>query len=74
MFTKPTDAQMANRYLHHAPKNDAQIEKYNLIRAKVLELAVLIRDQTPLSAEQTRAFNALDETMFLAVAAVARNE
>lgn len=70
---KPTDAQLENRYTYHAPK-DGQAERYAAIRAKVLETAKFIRDNTPCCPEQSRAFNALDDTMFLANAAIARNE
>lgn len=72
-FEKPTDEQLGNRFSHHPPKGD-QAERYAAIRAKILETAKFIRDNTPLCAEQTRAINALDEAMMLANAAIARNE
>lgn len=72
-FAKPTDEQLANRFMHHAPKGD-QTERYGQIRAKMLEAAKLVRDLTPCSPEQARAINALDEAMMLANAAIARNE
>lgn len=72
-FSKPTDEQLANRYTCHAPKDD-QTERYAAIRAKILETAKFIRDNTPCSPEQSRAFNALDDAMFAANAAIARNE
>ena len=79
-FEKTTDAQLRNRYSYHAPKPDAvvsgmdQAQRYEQIRAIILVTASLIRDLTPISPEQARAFNALDEAMFLANAAIARNE
>ncbi len=72
-FAAPTDEQLENRFSHHAPKGN-QAERYAAIRAKILETAKFIRDNTPLSAEQSRAFNALDDAMFLANASIARNE
>lgn len=72
-FEKPNDAQLTNRFMHHPPKGD-QAERYALIRAKILEAAKFVRDNTPLCAEQTRAINALDEAMMFADAAIARNE
>lgn len=72
-FAKPTDEQLENRYRYHAPKGD-QTERYAAVRAKILETAKFIRDNTPCSPEQARAFNALDDAMFLANAAIARNE
>jgi len=72
-FNAPTDEQLENRFTHHPPKGD-QGERYGAIRAKVLETAKFIRDNTPVCPEQSRAFNALDEAMFLANAAIARSE
>lgn len=72
-YLKPTDEQLENRFVHHAPQGD-QAERYAAIRAKLLEAAKFIRDLTPCSPEQTRAINALDEAMMLANAAIARNE
>lgn len=66
-------ADLVNRYSYHAPKGD-QAERYAAIRAKCLELAQHIQANTPESPEQSRAFSALDEVMFLANAAIARNE
>jgi hypothetical protein len=72
-FAKPTDEQLVNRYIHHAPKGD-QAERYQKVRNAVLDCATTIRNLTPCSPEQARAFNALDEAMMLANAAIARNE
>lgn len=73
MFQKPTDEQLENRFRHHPPKGD-QAERYAQVREAVLDAAKTIVRLTPCSAEQTRALNALDETMMLANAAIARNE
>ncbi len=72
-FEKPTKEQLANRFTYHAPKGD-QAGRYEQTRARVLELAEHIVAVTPCSPEQARALNALDEVMFLANAAIARNE
>lgn len=72
-FEKPTDDQLENRYTHHAPKGD-QVERYAAIRAKCLELARHIRDNTPCSPDQSLAFTALDDVMFRSNAAIARGE
>lgn len=73
-FSKPTDSDLLNRFTHHPITSGEQIEKYATIREQILETAILIRDLTPVSPEQSRAFNALDEAMFLANAAIARHE
>lgn len=72
-FRKPSDAELARRFEYHAPKGD-QVSRYAEIRRGCLLLSHTIRDLTPVSAEQTRAINALDEAMMLANAAIARNE
>lgn len=72
MHKPPTDQQLDNRYTHHPPTPN-QIPKYEQVRAKICETSKLIRDLTPVCPEQSRAFNALDEAMFLANAAIARN-
>lgn len=72
-FEKPTVEQLENRFNHHPPKGD-QGERYGLIRAHILDAAKKCVDLTPVSPEQTRALNALDEAMMLFNAAIARNE
>lgn len=72
-FEKPTDDQLANRYSYHAPKGD-QAQRYEAIRAKCLELAKFVRDNTPCCPDQSLAFTALDDVMFRANAAIARSE
>jgi hypothetical protein len=72
MYNKPTDEQLENRYTYHPPTGD-QVQVYAAIRAKCLELAKFIRDNTPCSTDQSLAFNALDVVMFRANAAIARN-
>jgi hypothetical protein len=67
------DPELENRYSYHTPKGD-QVERYAKIRASCLELAYLIKDLTPRSREQAVAFTHLDEVMYNANAAIARNE
>lgn len=71
-FEKPTEEQLANRFMHHPPVGN-QIERYGAIRAGCLDLARLIVKLTPCSPEQARALNAVDEAMMLANAAIARS-
>ena len=72
LFHQATDAQLENRYRYHAPQ-PGQAERYEAIRGRVLDLAKFVRDNTPVSPEQSRAYNALDEVTFPANAATARN-
>lgn len=72
-FEKPTIERLENRFQHHAPKGD-QGDRYGNVRHAILQAAVACVSLTPVSPEQTRALNALDEAMFLFNAAIARNE
>lgn len=71
--SKPTDAQLENRFAYHAPVGD-QVARYAAVRAACLEAAKKIRDLTPCSPEQTRALNSLHDAMMRANAAIACNE
>jgi hypothetical protein len=68
-----TKEELENRYSYHAPQG-TQAERYGKIRAKCLELAELIVENTPYSREQSSALTWLDNVMFHANAAIARNE
>lgn len=72
-FKKPTNEQLHHRFGYHKPV-DGQSERYARVRAKIEECAVACVAFTPVSPEQTRALNALDEAMFLFNAAIARHE
>lgn len=64
---------MEKRFTYHAPK-PGQPERYTSIRAKAKELAELIEAETPTSREQSLAITNLEQTVFWANAAIARNE
>ncbi len=72
-FEKPNREQLANRFMHHAPKGD-QAQRYERVHQQIFATATVCVELTPCSPEQTRALNALDEAMFLFNAAIARNE
>ncbi|MGF6358057.1 hypothetical protein ABIE27_006022 [Paenibacillus sp. 4624] len=65
--------QIENNFSYHSPK-EGQPAKYEAIRAKAKELACLIDEQTPKSREQSLAQTNLEQAVFWANAAVARNE
>lgn len=73
MFQKPTEQDLLYRYSYHPPQGDQQ-GRYEVVRAKVAIMAIELVRMTPCSPEQSRMLNALDEVMFLANAAIARNE
>ncbi len=52
---------------------EEQIEKYNLIRTKAMELAALIDSQCPECREKSLAFTKIEEASLWANASIARN-
>ena len=68
-----TVEDIENRFTYHAPKGD-QADRYETVRAKAKELAHFINEVTPTSREQSLALTKLDEVVFWANAAIARNE
>lgn len=65
--------RLQNDFTYHAPK-DGQGERYDQIRAAAKALAVFFCDLTPPSREQSLALTHLEEAVFWANAAIARNE
>ncbi|WFR63046.1 hypothetical protein P9222_33200 (plasmid) [Paenibacillus amylolyticus] len=65
--------QIENNFSYHSPK-EGQPAKYEAIRAKAKKLAELIDEQTPKSREQSLAMTNLEQAVFWANAAIARNE
>lgn len=65
--------RIEKNFSYHAPK-EGQPEKYEEIRAKAKELALLIQNKTPGSREKSLAMTKLEEVVFWSNAAIARNE
>ena len=68
-----TDKELTNRFTYHPPINQAQLETYQEVRRRCLELARFIRTFSPESREQSIAITKLDEVMMWTNAAIARN-
>lgn len=68
-----TVAELEKRFTYHSPKGD-QPERYNLLRNRAKELAFEIAGNTPLGREQALALTNLEQAIFWANAAIARNE
>lgn len=62
-----------SNFTYHPPK-DGQPERYQTIREKAKELAMLIDAECPKSREQSVAMTHLETAVFWANAAIARNE
>ena len=66
-------ADLHNRFTYHAPRED-QPRRYNMLRESAKILAEMIVKLTPKSREQSLALTNLEEAIFWANAAIARNE
>ena len=62
-----------NVFSYHAPHSD-QTDRYEIIRAIARDFASHIIRHTPSSREQSLALTKLEEAVFWANAAIARNE
>ena len=71
MYQVPADIE--NNFTHHPPK-PGQPEKYQAIRDKAKELAILIDQSCPKSRERSIAMTELETAVFFANASIARNE
>lgn len=65
--------QIENNFTYHAPK-ETQPERYVALREAAKGLAFMIVNNTPYSREQSLALTNLEQTIFWANAAIARNE
>jgi hypothetical protein len=61
-----------NRFTYHAPK-EGQPQKYQAIRDKAKELAILIDEHCPQSREQSLSLTKVEEAVMWANASIARN-
>lgn len=62
-----------NNFTHHTPFGD-QAERYHNIRSEAKKLAAFILANTPASREQSLALTQVEQAVFWANAAIARNE
>ena len=65
--------ELKNRFTYHPPKDD-QAERYEKIRAGALGFAIFLNAMCPDSREKSVAMTHLDQVVFFANAAIARNE
>lgn len=65
--------RIENTFTYHSPKDD-QPERYEVLRQKAKELAYEILELTPPSRERSLALTHLEDVIFNANAAIARNE
>lgn len=65
--------RIEHNFTFHAPNED-QPQRYEAIRSRAKEYALWLISVTPPSREQSLALTALEEVVFWANAAIARNE
>lgn len=65
--------RIENDFTYHPPSGD-QAERYGAIRSAAKDFALFISGNTPASREQSVALTNLDQVVFWANAAIARNE
>lgn len=63
-----------NNFVHHPPSGDGQVSRYEANRWGCLALATDLLHRCPPSRELSLALTKLEEVMFWANAAIARNE
>lgn len=66
------DATIENNFTHHVP-GEGDAERYEAIRDQGKEFAYLLLDIAPASVERGNAIRKIEEAVFWANAAVARN-
>jgi hypothetical protein len=64
---------LGNRFTYHAPKGD-QTQRYEIIRERAHHYAHTLVTHAPASRELSLALTKLEEAVFWANAAIARNE
>jgi len=68
-----TRERLERYFTYHAPQGN-QAERYTTLRSEALSLAKTIVGLTPESREQSLAITHLEQAIFWANAAIARNE
>ncbi len=66
-------ARLRHNFSHHPPQN-GQVQRYERVREIAYDFAVYVMDASPPSREQSLAFTKIEEAVFWANAAIARNE
>ena len=69
---KDTREKIEHNFIHHAPDNE-KIRRHTKVREDCLDLALTFGEELPDSREKALALTKLEEAMFWANAAIARN-
>lgn len=68
------DGAIAHRFTHHPPKDAATAGKHAVVRETIGDAATVLADRLPEGREKSLALTKLEEAMFWANAAIARNQ
>jgi hypothetical protein len=81
MTRSEREKDLTNRFTFHPPKDaptqrsfETQLQRYEKIRSKMLDVALYLNAVCPEGRELSSAFTHLEEAVFWANAAIARNE
>lgn len=72
MTSEEQARELTKRFVYHAP-HGTQPEKYSTIRSNAYDLAYILMELCPESRELSLAITKLEEVVFWANAAIARN-
>lgn len=67
------EREFQKRFTYHPPKTDQSI-RYEMIRDRAYQLAILLNEKCPDSREKSLAITMLEECVMWANASIARNE
>jgi hypothetical protein len=69
-----TNEILKDRFSHHVPKNEKVTKSFEDIRRNMLTTACILGEKCPESRELNIAIKKLEEAMYWANAAIARNQ
>ena len=70
-MSKPTDADLRNRFFYHAPPNQARIDDHAFVSDQCFYLATNLRDRCPEGRNLSLALTHLEDVRMRANAALA---
>lgn len=70
-MSKPSDAEIENRFRYHPPKTDSRRQKHNAVTEQCLSLAKALRDTCPPGRGLSTALTKLEEARMWANQALA---
>jgi hypothetical protein len=69
-----SDDELVDRFKHHPPSTPGVVKHHEKVRESFLEMALALNATLPEGREKAQCFTKLEEAMFHANAAIARNQ